>query len=394
MNAFLRLSLIGAAILAMVTVSHAKVDVPFDGDTDGDILIIRGDGLLGWVERSGNGLSGVTAANNQGAGTVQELDIGDIDGDGNGDILTARNAGAATWTERNLNNLGGVTSQGVPSSHSIAVGDLDGDGDGDMIVGRDDGFITWMERVTAGSTLTSNFSTNAGIHNTLAIGDLDGDGDGDVVVGQASGLLAWQERSGNSLTGVFTGFNVTPAVTLEIGNLDNDGDGDIVIGRVDGFITYAERSGNSITSGVPAASTNLGSVADLALGDVNGDGEQEIIAVQAGNSAFLFVLDHNGSGISSIGNTQVGGGSNLITALDVGDLDGDAFLDVVVGRDDGTISWLEITNNGTTISGIADFNIGSPVVDLRIASAVPEPSSIVLLLVSSLVAMLSVRRRV
>jgi VCBS repeat protein/PEP-CTERM motif-containing protein len=365
------------------------VDVPFDADPNsGSILVAGADGLYRWVKSTGGGvnLGGVFTGANIGAGFAQEIDIGDIDGDGNGDILAARitdggSQGRVAWTERNgATSLAGISSGfNVGPSNSIAVGDMDGDSNGDMVIGRLDGRIIWVERV--GNNLTTpSGSFNVGGVNALAVGNLDGDGNGDVVVARPDGLITWAERNGNALSGVFTGFNVSPAVTLEIGNLDNDGNGDIVVGRADGFVTYVERSGNNLTSGVAAPSFNLGSVADLALGDVNGDGEDEIIVAQSILGGSVFVLDSNGSSISLISNAQqaVGGGDS-ITSLDVGYLDNDNLLDIIVGRTDGMIHWMEVSSDGSTISGVATYNIGSSVVDLRIASRVPEPASLAML---------------
>ena len=67
------------------------------------------------------------------------------------------------------------------------------------------------------------------------------------------------------------------------------------------------------------------------------------------------------------------GNDHSITALDVGDLDGDEFLDVVVGRSDGWIHWMEIVNGGLNITGVQNYNMGDAITDLRIASAIPEP---------------------
>jgi hypothetical protein len=361
------------------TPAHA-IDVPFDADPlSGSILISRADGLLGWVKQvGGTTLTGVAAQNNQGPGTVREIDIGDIDQDGFGGILTARSA-EVTWTERNSATTiaGQCCAFNVSPANSIAVGDLDGDSEGDAILGRDDGWITWVEH-TPGN-LTANHSQNVGSVTAVAIGDLDGDAFGDVISSQAGGLLIWTETTAISTLSGVGSFNVGPVKTLEIGDLDGDGDGDIVVGRVDGTIFYGERSGNALTSGVAAPSFNLGSIADLALGDATGDGLDEIIVAQSTPGGSVFILDQNGLGISSIaGAFQAAPAGVSIVALDVGYLDGDALLDIVVGRDDGNIVWMEANATGTGISGIHTFNAGFGN-DLRIASIVPEPASLMLL---------------
>lgn len=386
--------LFATIIVATTGVSCQFAAASFDGDTDGDILISRADGLLTWIEHSGGGLTGVFTGNNQGAGTIQEIDIADIDGDGNGDIVAARNNGFVNWIKRNGNSLSGAASFNVSPNHSIATGDFDGDANGDMAVIRDDGQVNWLEH--SGGNLTSNYQTNVGGSNPLAmaVGDLDGDENGDIVVNQPAGLLVWQERNGNAISGVFTGFNVSPAVALEIGNLDNDANGDIVVGRADGRVTLVERSGDSLTSQDSNNNYNVGSIADLALADVNGDGEDEVILAQSANGGSVMILDNPGAGFTRISNMhQAVGNDHSITALDVGDLDGDEFLDIVIGRSDGWMHWMEVSNNGTTIGGVQNYNIGSAIVDLRIASAIPEPASIALLLASGLVGLLGIRRR-
>ncbi len=385
---------LGLALLLVSSPAQAGITgMPFDGDANGDILISRADGSLTWLERSGSSLTAVFTGANQGAGNVQEIAIGDIDGDGNGDILAARGDGFATWTERNANSLAGVANTNVSPANSVAVGDLDGDANGDMIYGRNDGNLTWVERNS--NSLSGIASFNVGSVNAVAIGDLDGDSNGDVIVARGDGLITWAERNGNSLSAVFTGFNVTPAVTIEIGDLDGDADGDIVVGRADGFITYVERSGNNLTSGVAAPSFNLGSIADLALGDADGDGLDEIIVAQSVNGGSVFILNQNGSGISSIAGAFTGVGPiDSITSLDVGDLDGNGQLDIIIGRTDGIVLWLEAAADGTSISSVASFNVGSSIVDLRVASAtvIPEPTSLVLL-VGGLLGLLATARQ-
>lgn len=393
--------LFATIIVTTMGISCQHAAASFDGDANGDILTAHKGGSLGWVEVNGGSIGGIhTWANNQGADTVREIAVDDIDGDGNGDILTARkngpSTGEVTWTERDNNNLAGQPVWfNVSPANSIASGDLDGDADGDLILGRDDGYITWVER--NGGNLSGVANYNMGSVVNVAIGDMDGDADGDIIVGKAT-AIQWVERNGNGIAGVSSAFNLGTATTaLEVGNLDNNGDGDIVAGRADGRVTLIQRSGNNITGHPSNNNFNVGSIADLALADVNGDGDDEIILAQGGTGGSVMVLDDPGTGFTRISQNwyQAVGNDHSITALDVGDLDGDEFLDVVVGRSDGWIHWMEITNGGATIGGVQNYNMGDAITDLRIASPtpIPEPASIALLMASGLVGLLGTRRR-
>jgi len=392
--------LFATIIVAVMGFSCQFAAASFDSDAHGDILTAHKGGSLGWVEVNGGSIGGVhTWANNQGADTVREIAVDDIDGDGNGDILTARkngpSTGEVTWTERSDNALAGQPVWfNVSPANSIASGDLDGDADGDLILGRDDGYITWVER--NGGNLSGVANYNMGSVVNVAIGDMDGDTNGDIIVGKAT-AIQWVERNGNGITGVSSAFNLGTATTaLEVGNLDNNGDGDIVAGRADGRVTLIQRSGNNITGHPWNNNFNVGSIADLALADVNGDGDDEVILAQSANGGKVLILDNSGAGFTRISNMhQAVGNDHSITALDVGDLDGDEFLDIVIGRSDGWMHWMEVSNGGATIGGVQNYNMGDAITDLRIASPtpIPEPASIALLLASGLVGLLGIRRR-
>ncbi|MEZ6191086.1 MAG: PEP-CTERM sorting domain-containing protein [Phycisphaerales bacterium] len=377
------------------SVGHASA-VSVDGDTNfGSIISITADGLLHW-EKGSNSVStgdpiitGVWSGNNQGAGTVQEIGLADIDFDGNGDILTARNvgpdfSGEVTWTERiDATSFGGQpVAFNVSPANSIAMGDLDGDGNGDMILGRNDGYITWVERINNNVTVGGsppapalpNVTFNVGGVRSVDNGDRDGDGDGDVVVARTDGLVSWIERAGDALSANFTGTNTSPANTIRIGNLDNDSDGDIVVGRDDGWISWVERSGDNLTG---INSFNAGGVNDLAVGDAgNGGGGDVFIARPDGTVLWVRPTRLIRTSVAIATSPLLAGLGASITAIDIGDLNGNGMLDIVVGINDndfgGSLAWLEV--QGTSLVVLDPFfNLGSPVVDLKIGDrAVPS----------------------
>jgi FG-GAP-like repeat len=82
------------------------------------------------------------------------------------------------------------------------------------------------------------------------------------------------------------------------------------------------------------------------LGDVNGDGRVDVLARDGGGALWLYP-NTGGSGTSTFGaRSQVGTGWNTMTAINLGDLNGDGKVDIV-SRDTGGALWLYPNTGGT-----------------------------------------------
>jgi hypothetical protein len=188
------------------------------------------------------------------------------------------------------------------------LGDLDADGDLDLLVG--DGFGAFRYFENTGSTTSPAFTSRTGTENPLdgqdvgsrcmpALGDLDADGDLDLFAGASHGVFFFFENTGSAMTPAFVartgaanpldgqdvGFDAGPA----LGDLDGDGDLDLVSGSVINLsevVHYFENTGSSASvqfvlrtdAGNPFASYDPPDAArSPTLTDLDGDGDLDLV---------------------------------------------------------------------------------------------------------------------
>ena len=286
-------------------------NVPVNGRPFAVVLgDVDGDGDLDLLTANNRDPGTVSVRLNNGTGTfsgtqdvavdrfAHSLALGDVDGDGDLDLVTANNFGmplsgpAATASVR-LNNGAGVFggTQNVVvgmGARSVMLGDLDNDGDLDFATANSYANTVSICLNNGSGTFASTQSVAVGREPYgLALGDVDGDGDLDLATANYANIgLGTASVRLNSGAATFGGaqevtLNGSGPVMVVLGDVDGDADLDLLTADGNTFNTVSVRlNGGTGTFGgsqsVPLAAGAL--PYDLALGDVDGDGDLDFVA--------------------------------------------------------------------------------------------------------------------
>src|SRR5829696_6689352 len=227
---------------------------------------------------------------------------------------------------------------GSKESRSAAIGDLNGDGFSDLVVVNSDRtFVSVMLGTGTGEfELPARYETGS-LPYSVALGDLNEDGILDLAVNSTDAVHNYGSPSISVLLGTGTGaFGArTDYATLGrtssavLGDLNNDGNLDLVAANW-GWSTVSVQLGTG--QGTFSTPTEYRMDADtytVALGDLNGDGNLDIAAAGPNSGAIAYRL---GDGTGTFGDPTAGSpmfGSNWAYTVLINDLNGDGTSDLV-----------------------------------------------------------------
>jgi FG-GAP-like repeat/FG-GAP repeat len=150
-----------------------------------------------------------------------------------------------------------------------------------------------------------------------------------------AGLAAVTTLAGCNLGVPPAVYPVGDTVYMAAGDLDGDGDVDLVMSTQDAYVVATNDGGRFSTRSV----SSLMRRGPVALADVDGDGALDLLHHASDEARSVHVRRGDGAGGFSTGRTVLFSPENLARDLEVHDLDGDGDLDVVAAIPFGAVVW-------------------------------------------------------
>ncbi len=344
-----------------------------DGDNDLDIIYINRNENNFYLYENTNAIGGFqlkgTVTQDSSNASSKFLFPADIDGDGDIDILS-KYQGSLVWYE-NIDGNGDFSSDQIisiasnTSLISTIAADINNDNNIDVIIATPYNDILWYDNSNANGMFGSGLIIAQTLNNisSLFSADIDNDGDIDILSSsKGDNTIAWFENidgNGNFSTEQILTSNAIGAQSVVASDINNDGKTDVVYSSTintgstfnpiteDKIAWFENIDGLGNFGSEQIISTKAVGVLQAICGDINNDGNIDVISASRFDDKIAWYSNANGNGNfeSPISITKTVEWPIKAYAVD---LDGDNDLDVFsTSNHDNKVAWYEnVDGNG------------------------------------------------
>ena len=368
-----------------------------NGDNETDLAVIYRGSTSGKVVpyfATGEG-SFKAGASHTLNGALYSAAIGEFTSSGYGDIAVTTSKGIQVLLGSSSGSFTAAPVTAYPSSVTnttgLVVADFDKDGRMDLAAfGGSQVLVFWG---AGNGTFSSNSAFSQSNASALIASDINGDGLVDLAASDVSGAIhIFSNLGARNFRGApaTSSANATGIVSADF---NKDGKKDVAVVNTptcnapcDGFVTVFPGTGAAYFAAGKKYTIGMHGAA-IAVGDLNGDGLQDLVVTDAtaGDNADTSVLmGTSGGGFASAKNYTLGSLSNVAYLVD---MNGDGKLDLVeaggvaLGKGDGTfgslipfpdgIGYGSPTSGFNLYLGVGHFNAGSTP-DVAVAYNTPQ----------------------
>ena len=335
-------------------------DLNSDGYVD---VVVRSfeDESLSWFQNlDGNGTFSEKKDIAIGGEDIYQIFLADIDDDGDIDIISNSSYNDdKLFVLKNMNGNGNFSSPiviltSIADKASVVIVDIDGDGDSDIISEKDvsyhDSETVWYENIDGQGTFgTSNYLCDD--KKVIVATDYDKDGDVDILLGEEE-LIYFENTNGQGnfaeAQTLITDFSKRQFLFLD---LNGDDIRDVLSHTYNDDYTiswYEGLDGLGNFSGIKSISKNDYFIADVAYGDIDGDGDEDVVTVCSGKENVFWQENMNGERYFTPFRKIVSYSIEDPKSVDIEDIDGDGNNDIILacGTENRIVILKNLLGNG------------------------------------------------
>ena len=243
----------------------------------------------------------------------------------------------------------GYTVAGIVSDAqdtlSVVSGDVDGDGDTDLIVGNDDDTL----RMYLNNGTTNPFNGVVGTEisddtrhtSSVILGDVDGDGDLDIIAGNYGTENRLYLNNGTmDPFGNVSGTDITEdanhTCSTALGDVDGDGDLDMIAGNEgEANRLYLNNGTDEPFKNVIGTdiTPDIHKTLSVVLSDMDSDGDPDLIAGNEGEANRLYLNNGTDDPFAGVAGVDITSDVHKTHSVVSGDVDGDGDLDMIAGNE-------------------------------------------------------------